>query len=250
MADSGRMRQALLVLLVLPVFGLPTTASAAPEYPACPETVGSKKLTSTSQRGDEAYPQIVCWYEEGGAHEFHAGWATDTFPGDANIGCKPSDAPHNKFVSKTHEVYVGTNYDFVDMPPGFVEAAQQMLALLEQRYAKSCFEEGDTISKNTDFLKLVLFKKRYRPDTDSKPFCDRHVCRVEHDARFRICNKDAFVHHPFSLTTKNKFDWVLKPGQCKSGRFRNPRASGTYRVKLYDRIHSNERAVIVVGRRD
>lgn len=85
-------------------------------------------------------------------------------------------------------------------------------------------------------LEMILFKKRYVP----------HTAYVADGARIKICNRDDFNHKPLSLSSVGKLDGVfLRSGQCTSLVVRN-KDRALRLLKLYDGIHSQERAVIVV----
>ena len=100
-------------------------------------------------------------------------------------------------------------------------------------------------------LNLILYKKRFVPDAKQRGSCPSEFeCVVRNRATVRICNKDDFNHDPFVITSPNQFDAgrgkiLLKSGQCFAKRFVN-RGRVAIQVKIYDRIHSQERFIVTV----
>lgn len=99
-------------------------------------------------------------------------------------------------------------------------------------------------------LDLILYKKRFVPLSNAASCPSLFECVVRNRATVRICNKDDFNHDPFVVTSPNQFDAgrgkiLLKPGQCFAKRFVNT-GRVAIQVKIYDRIHSQERFIVTV----
>jgi hypothetical protein len=225
------MRYVLLVLLpILVALAVPGSAAAQARYPFCPPKVGDRTLTSTSQRGDEVYPQIVCWYEnKQPAYEFHAGWAAiDEGYEGSDIGCgRPNDDPDKKIISLTHQAYVATNWSYQTMP-GFEPAIDDFLDQLETDFAEPC-------KKVAEALRFNITGKQGVPAKPSKEFCENKKCEAADDATLKICNQTNKVHKPYSKSPGNKFGPVkVKPGKCYKRKLQLPAGKSESTVSLGD----------------
>ena len=230
------MRHALLELLpAVLVLTLASPASAAPSYPACPAKIGDRNLTSTSHRGDELNPQIVCWYEERQPpYEFHAGWTTPANPEKGGYGCgRANPDASTTVISQTHDASVATNRPHQDMP-GFKTAIDEFLRVLESGYAQACAEPEPEAAES---LQVRIEKNKYVITKPSRKHCEGRTCQMEDNARLRICNHTKKVHKPFSRSPGNKFGPVkVKPGECYKRRVQNPSSTDEVRLTLADKL--------------
>lgn len=99
-------------------------------------------------------------------------------------------------------------------------------------------------------LELILYKKRFVALSSAASCPSPIECVLRNRGLVRICNKDDFNHDPFVLSSAGKFDAgrgkiLLKRGQCFTKRFVNS-GSEAIQVKIYDRIHSQERFIVTV----
>jgi hypothetical protein len=99
-------------------------------------------------------------------------------------------------------------------------------------------------------LELILYKKRFVPLSSAASCPSPIECVVRNRATVRICNKDDFNHDPFVISSPNQFNAgrgkiLLRRGQCFAKRFVNTGKEAT-QVKIYDRIHSQERFIVTV----
>jgi hypothetical protein len=100
-------------------------------------------------------------------------------------------------------------------------------------------------------LNLILYKKRFVPDSSQTRSCPSPFeCVVRNGAVVSICNRDDFNHSPFVLESGNKFGGpngqvFLKPGNCYQRRFVN-NDKQAIQVKIYDELHSQERFIVTV----
>lgn len=220
----------LPVVLVLSAFG---SATAEPRYPYCPPTVGERTLTSTSQRGDEAYPQIVCWYEDKQpVYEFHAGWATESFKGPAGIGCgKQNDDPLKKIISQTHEAYVGTNWNYQNML-GFEAAIDDFLDQLETDFAKPCGAKSFQVN--------ITGNKAPKPGKGAQEYCEvegkKILCDALEGARLKICNNTDAPRKLLSKSKNNAFGpKKLAPRECLLRKLADPGNGKPLKLSAADR---------------
>ena len=213
-------RLALVLLPLLVALALPASAMAEARYPFCPPKVGDRTLTSTSERGDETYPQIVCWYEDKQpAYEFNAGWTTEAYDGFAGIGCgaKPIN-PKTRVNSLSHDAYVQTNNEFASMP-GFEEAIRDFLHQLQTDFAQPCGAEK--IRFNLTRSKQVVPAKSAAEHCGTKK--GKPSCEIMDDAPVKVCNQTRKPQTLFSKSKGNKFGPTkVKPGKCLTRRFNNP----------------------------
>lgn len=100
-------------------------------------------------------------------------------------------------------------------------------------------------------LNLILYKKRFVPDSGQTSSCPSSFeCVIRNGAVVSICNRDDFNHDPFALASGNRFGGpngrvFLKPGNCYQRRFVN-NGTQAIQVKIYDAIHSQERFIVTV----
>ena len=228
------MRLAIVVLLpILALLAVPGTAMAEARYPYCPPRVGDRTLTSTSERGDDAAPQIVCWYEDKQpVYEFHASWMTEAYKGDPMIGCgQPNDDPKKKLISPSHQAYVATNWDYATMPE-FEGVIKDFLHQLETDFAKSCTEPV----KAAPAIQMNVGDRRIVPAAKSREYCAKRKCVAEDNARLKVCNKDSEPHRLFSKSRANKFGPVrVKSGKCYVRRLHLPSGREEFDFVLGDR---------------
>lgn len=99
-------------------------------------------------------------------------------------------------------------------------------------------------------LNLILYKKRFVADSRQASSCPSEFeCVVRNGAVVSICNRDDFYHQPWALSSGNAFGGhgkvILKTGNCYQRRFVN-NGRQAIQVKIYDRIHSQERFIVTV----
>lgn len=92
------------------------------------------------------------------------------------------------------------------------------------------------IKRVTKTYDVELFHKQYIAEDN---------LTVTSGDTIRICNHDNFQHRPFTYSMYNKFETIIRPGECYDLIANNPTDSART-LKLYDQIHSQERIAITV----
>ncbi len=68
---------------------------------------------------------------------------------------------------------------------------------------------------------------------------------IRNGGTLRLCNRDTVIHQPFSKNRFNRFEFRVLRGTCRALKLRNP-TSKPIRVRIFDAIHSLEKAVVTV----
>lgn len=117
---------------------------------------------------------------------------------------------------------------------GFLFLATAALSLIAAPSAEA-------VKRVTQTYDIELYHKQYLPDDN---LTGRNLTISPGDV-VRICNHDNFQHRPFSWSEYNKFETILRMGECFEWRASNPTDSART-LRLYDSIHSQERMIITV----